>query len=65
MSSKTIKRRKALIDPEVQGGILKKIDETRAPLTAYLGVLGLTSGMTSYFGVREVGAVAQGDTGAG
>jgi hypothetical protein len=25
MSSKTIKRRKALIDPEVQGGILKKI----------------------------------------
>ncbi len=44
------------------GGILKKVDEKRAPLTAYLGAIGLTSGMTSYFGVREVGAVAPGDT---
>jgi len=44
------------------GGIVKKVDEQRAPLTAYLGVLGLTSGMTSYFGVREVGAVVPGNT---
>ncbi len=44
------------------GGILKKVDEKRAPLTAYLGALGLTSGMTSYFGIREVGAVVPGDT---
>jgi len=43
-------------------GILKKLDEKRARLTDYLGVLGLTSGMTSYFGVRDVGAVAPGDT---
>jgi NADPH-dependent curcumin reductase CurA len=47
---------------QLPGGILKKVDEKRAPLTAYLGALGLTSGMTSYFGVREVGAVAPGDT---
>lgn len=44
------------------GGILKQVDDQRAPLTAYLGALGLTSGMTSYFGVREVGAVVPGDT---
>ena len=38
------------------------IDEKRAPMTASLGVLGMTAGLTSYFGIREVGQVKQGDT---
>lgn len=46
----------------VPGAILRKVDEKRAPLTAWLGVLGLTAGVTSYFGVREVGCVKPGET---
>jgi len=42
--------------------MLEKVDADRAPLTAYLGVLGLTSGVTAYVGVRDVGAVKPGDT---
>ena len=41
---------------------IEKVDTDRAPLTAYLGVLGLTSGVTAYVGVRDVGAVKPGDT---
>jgi NADPH-dependent curcumin reductase CurA len=41
---------------------LRRIDEKRAPLTAHLGVLGLSTGMTSYFGIREVGHVKPGET---
>ena len=42
--------------------LLRKIDTKRAPGTAYLGVLGLTTGQTAYVGVREVGKVRPGDT---
>ena len=42
--------------------MLTPIDEKRAPITSYLGVLGLTTGVTAYMGVREVGQVRGGDT---
>jgi NADPH-dependent curcumin reductase CurA len=38
-----------------------KADPARAPLTAYLGVLGLT-GLTAYFGLLDVGRPREGDT---
>ncbi len=46
----------------VPAGMLVKADETRAPLSARLGVLGLTSGFTAYMGVRHVGFVKAGET---
>ncbi len=42
--------------------MLQSIDEKRAPMTASLGVLGMTTGLTAYFGIREVGQVKAGDT---
>lgn len=42
--------------------LLQLVDEKRAPITAYLGVLGLTAGLTAYFGVREIGQVESNDT---
>jgi NADPH-dependent curcumin reductase CurA len=42
--------------------MVQKVDEKQAPLQAYLGVLGMTTGLTAYFGMREVGAVKPGDT---
>ena len=44
------------------GPALRKLDVSSVPATAYLGALGLTTGMTAYFGIFEVGAVAKGDT---
>ncbi|MCG8589151.1 MAG: NADP-dependent oxidoreductase [Proteobacteria bacterium] len=44
------------------GMMLQKVDEKRAPLTAYLGILGLTTGLTAYFGIRNVGFVKPGET---
>lgn len=41
---------------------MRKLDERRAPLRAWLGTLGLTSGVTAYFGIRAVGEVKPGDT---
>lgn len=41
---------------------LEQVDAQRAPLTAYLGVLGLTSGVTAWVGVRDVAAVKPGET---
>ncbi len=41
---------------------LRKLDVTRVPAITYLGALGLTTGLTAYFGVLEVGAVKPGDT---
>src|SRR6267143_371775 len=38
-----------------------KIDETRAPLTYYLGVLGMP-GITAYFGLKEIGSPKPGET---
>jgi NADPH-dependent curcumin reductase CurA len=45
--------------PEI---MLQPIDEKRAPITAYLGILGMTAGLTAYFGIREVGKVQAGET---
>jgi NADPH-dependent curcumin reductase CurA len=42
-------------------GFLRKLDVTEVPATAYLGALGLTTGVTAYFGVIAVGAVGEGD----
>jgi hypothetical protein len=42
--------------------LYEKVDEAKAPLTAYLGVLGLTSGMTAWMGVHAVGQVREGET---
>jgi NADPH-dependent curcumin reductase CurA len=38
-----------------------KLDASRAPLTTYLGALGIT-GMTAYFGLLDVGALKAGET---
>jgi NADPH-dependent curcumin reductase CurA len=47
---------------KLPGAFLQKLDDSRVPLTAYLGALGLTAGLTAYFGVRAVGAVKPGET---
>jgi NADPH-dependent curcumin reductase len=43
-------------------GMLRKLDTHTVPATAYLGALGMTTGLTAYFGIFEVGAVKAGDT---
>jgi len=43
------------------GNGLLKVDERLAPLSAYLGVLGMT-GLTAYFGLTEIGAPKEGET---
>ena len=40
---------------------VRKVDPERAPLPKYLGVLGMP-GMTAYFGILDVGAIAEGET---
>ena len=42
-------------------GALRKVDESLAPISTALGVLGMP-GMTAYFGLLEVGAPQVGDT---
>ncbi len=44
------------------GAALRKLDVSSFGPTAYLGALGLTTGMTAYFGIFDVGAVTSGDT---
>lgn len=46
----------------VPGMMIQTVDEKLAPITAYLGVLGMTTGLTAFFGIREVGQVKTGDT---
>lgn len=41
---------------------LQKADTSIAPLSAYLGGLGLTTGLTAWVGVRDVGKPIAGDT---
>jgi NADPH-dependent curcumin reductase CurA len=43
-------------------GYLRPLDESVAPARAYLGVLGLTTGLTSWVGMKTVGEVSAGDT---
>src|SRR5918992_1671366 len=38
-----------------------KVDEKRAPLSCYLGILGMP-GMTAYFGLKEIGQPKPGET---
>ena len=38
-----------------------KVDEARAPLSCYLGILGMP-GMTAYFGLKEIGQPKPGET---
>ena len=40
---------------------LVKVDETKAPLSYYLGMLGMP-GMTAYFGLKEIGQPKPGET---
>ncbi len=44
-----------------KGSELLKVDEKIAPLSAYLGVLGMT-GLTAYFGLTEIGKPKKGET---
>lgn len=44
-----------------KGENLLKVDETKASLSAYLGVLGMT-GLTAYFGLTEIGKPKKGET---
>jgi NADPH-dependent curcumin reductase CurA len=44
-----------------KGAEVNKVDETRAPLSYYLGCLGMP-GMTAYFGLNEIGQPKKGDT---
>lgn len=41
---------------------LRKLDTGIAPANAWLGALGLTTGLTAYFGIVDVGRVKKGDT---
>ncbi|GAA5221077.1 NADP-dependent oxidoreductase [Membranihabitans marinus] len=43
------------------GSGLRKVDGQQAPLTAYLGILGLT-GLTAYLGLSEIGKPKPGET---
>lgn len=45
----------------VTGGGLNKVDPAKAPLTVYLGVLGLT-GITAYLGLDKIGNLKAGET---
>ncbi|SNR46171.1 hypothetical protein SAMN04488009_1918 [Maribacter sedimenticola] len=40
---------------------LQKIDKSKAPLSAYLGIVGMT-GLTAYLGLHEIGKPKQGET---
>jgi hypothetical protein len=46
---------------KARGEELNKIDASRAPLSHYLGVLGMP-GMTAYFGLKEIGQPKAGET---
>ncbi len=46
----------------VPGNILRKLDESAVPARAYLGALGMTTGLTAYAGMICVGEVKAGDT---
>lgn len=44
------------------GGMFQKIDTSLAEPSAYLGLLGMTTGLTAYFGLHKLGAVKAGET---
>src|SRR5690606_13730998 len=45
----------------VDGRLVRKVDDSIAPLTTYLGVLGMT-GLTAYFGLLDIGKPQAGET---
>jgi len=45
----------------VKGALLRTIDPDKAPLSAYLGILGMT-GLTAYMGLTEIGKPKKGET---
>ncbi|MGY4689029.1 NADP-dependent oxidoreductase [Salibacterium sp. K-3] len=45
----------------IEDAAVRKIDDTVAPLSAYLSILGLT-GLTAYFGMLDIGKPATGET---
>lgn len=46
----------------VPAATISRVDADRVPLSAHLGAIGVTSGVTAYIGVRDVGAVQPGET---
>ena len=42
--------------------LFRKVDEEIAPLRAWVGALGVTTGLTAYFGIRAVGCVQPDET---
>lgn len=47
---------------QMPAAMFQKIDTDLAPASAYLGTLGMTTGLTAYFGLLEVIDVREGDT---
>jgi len=47
---------------QLPAAMLQKIDVSRVPPSTYLGALGMTTGLTAYFGLLEVAGVNEGDT---
>ncbi|SFP49757.1 NADP-dependent oxidoreductase [Salibacterium halotolerans] len=45
----------------IEDAAVRKIDDSIAPLSAYLGILGIT-GLTAYFGMLDIGNPAAGET---
>jgi len=43
-------------------GMLRKVDDSQVPAQAYLGALGLTTGLTAHIGLIAVGEMQAGDT---
>lgn len=43
------------------GAMMRKVDVSRVPATAWLGALGLTTGLTAYVGMTRVAKVKSGD----
>jgi NADPH-dependent curcumin reductase CurA len=47
---------------QLPAALLQKIDVSRVPPSTYLGAMGMTTGLTAYFGLLEVAGVNAGDT---
>ena len=45
----------------LQASGCSKVDDSKVPLSTYLGLLSSTTGLTAYFGMRELGKVKPGD----
>ena len=43
-------------------GMFRKLDVSEVPASAYLGAIGMTTGLTAFFGMSEVAQIQPGDT---